>query len=159
MLLVACAVGGPLLGAFSDRIGSRKPIYMACCFAGCAGWIVILFVPELPLWVLGLLMTVTGFSAGVMVLSFAFVKESVPLSLAGTVSGVCNMGIMIGPMVLQPAMGYVLDSKWNGLLENGTRVYHLDAYQSAFSLMIAWSVISAILTCFTTETNCRQIVE
>ncbi len=159
MLLVACAVGGPLLGAFSDRIGSRKPIYMACCFTGCAGWIVILFVPELPLWVLGLLMTVTGFSAGVMVLSFAFVKESVPLSLAGTVSGVCNMGIMIGPMVLQPAMGYVLDSKWNGLLENGTRVYHLDAYQSAFSLMIAWSVISAILTCFITETNCRQILE
>jgi hypothetical protein len=69
------------------------------------------------------------------------------------------MGIMIGPMVLQPAMGYVLDSKWNGLLENGTRVYHLDAYQSAFSLMIAWSVISAILTCFITETNCRQILE
>ncbi|MCJ7686872.1 MAG: MFS transporter [Desulfobacteraceae bacterium] len=159
MLLVACAVGGPLLGAFSDRIGSRKPIYMTCCFAGCAGWSLILFVPDLPLWVLAFLILVVGFASGVMVLSFAFVKESVPPSLAGTVSGVCNMGIMIGPMVLQPAMGYVLDSRWNGLLENGTRIYHLDAYQSAFTLLIYWSVISAILTCFTTETNCRQIVE
>jgi len=158
MLLVACAVGGPLLGALSDRIGSRKPIYMACCFAGCAGWSVILFVPDLRLWVLAFLILVVGFASGVMVLSFAFVKESVPFSLAGTVSGVCNMGIMIGPMVLQPAMGYVLDNNWNGALENGIRSYHLGAYQSAFTLMIGWSVISAILICFATETNCRQSV-
>ena len=93
-----------------------------------------------------------------MILGFAFVKESVPPSLAGTVSGVCNMGVMIGPMVLQPAMGYVLDSKWNGMLENGIRIYHLGAYQSAFALMIGWSVLSAILICFSTETNCRQMV-
>ncbi len=92
-------------------------------------------------------------------MGFAFVKESVPPSLAGTVSGVVNMGVMIGPMVLQPAMGCVLDNNWNGLLENGIRIYHLGAYQSAFALMIGWSVISAILICFATETKCRQIVK
>ena len=158
ILLVAWAVGGPLLGALSDRIGRRKPIYVTGCFAVCAGWSVILFVPELPVWVLTLLLSVVGFASGAMILGFAFVKESVPPSLAGTVSGVCNMGVMIGPMVLQPAMGYVLDSNWNGLLENGIRSYHLGAYQSAFTLMIGWSVISAILICFATETNCRQKV-
>lgn len=158
MLLVAWAVGGPLLGGLSDRIGRRKPIYVAGCFAACAGWSVILFVPDLPLWVLTFLLSMVGFASGAMILGFAFVKESVPPSLAGTVSGVCNMGVMIGPMVLQPAMGYVLDSNWNGLLENGIRIYHLGAYQSAFTLMIGWSVISAILICFATETNCRQKV-
>lgn len=158
MLLVAWAVGGPLLGALSDRIGGRKPIYVTGCFAACAGWSVILFVPDLPLWVLTFLLSVVGFASGAMILGFAFVKESVPPSLAGTVSGVCNMGVMFGPMVLQPAMGYVLDSNWNGLLENGIRIYHLGAYQSAFTLMIGWSVISAILICFATETNCRQKV-
>ena len=158
MLLVAWAVGGPLLGALSDRIGRRKPIYVTGCFAVCAGWSLILFVPDLPVWVLTFLLSVVGFASGAMILGFAFVKESVPPSLAGTVSGVCNMGVMIGPMVLQPAMGYVLDSKWNGLFENGIRIYHLGAYQSAFTLMIGWSVISAILICFATETNCRQRV-
>lgn len=157
--LVAWAVGGPILGALSDRIGRRKPIYATSCFAVCAGWSLILFVPELPVWVLASLLAVVGFGSGSMILSFAFVKESVPPSLAGTVSGVCNMGIMIGPMVLQPVMGYVLDNNWNGLLENGIRTYHLGAYQSAFTLMIGWSVISTILICFTTETNCRQRVK
>ena len=158
MLLVAWAVGGPLLGALSDRIGRRKPIYVMGCFAACVGWSLILLVPDLPVWVLTSLLSLVGFASGAMILGFAFVKESVPPSLAGTVSGVCNMGVMIGPMVLQPAMGYVLDSNWNGLLENGIRSYHLGAYQSAFTLMIGWSVISAILICFATETNCRQRV-
>jgi len=158
-MLVAWAVGGPILGALSDRIGRRKPIYVTSCFASCAGWSLILFVPELPVWVLASLLAVVGFASGSMILSFAFVKESVPPSLAGTVSGVCNMGIMIGPVVLQPAMGYVLDNNWNGLLQNGIRTYHLGAYQSAFTLMIYWSVISTILICFTTETNCRQSVK
>ena len=158
ILLVSWAFGGPLLGILSDRIGRRKPIYVTGCFAICAGWIVILFVPDLPFWALAFFLSVVGFASGSMMLGFAFVKESVPLSLAGTVSGVCNMGVMIGPMVLQPAIGYVLDTKWNGLLENGIRSYHLGAYQSAFTLMIAWSFISAILICFTTETRCRQIV-
>ena len=158
MLLVAWAVGGPLIGALSDRMGRRKPIYVVGCFAICAGWTAVLFVPELPVWVLVFLLSVVGFASGAMILGFAFVKESVPPSLAGTVSGVCNMGVMIGPMVLQPAMGYALDNNWNGLLANGIRIYHLGAYQSAFTLLIGWALISAILTCFTTETGCRQRV-
>ena len=158
-LLVSWAVGGPLLGALSDRIGRRKPLYVGGCFVGSAGWSLILFMPGVPLWMLTLLVTMVGFASGAMILGFAFVKESVPPSLAGTVSGVCNMGIMIGPMVLQPVMGSVLDRNWNGMLEDGIRVYHLGAYQSAFTLMMAWSILSAVLICFTTETHCRQIVE
>ncbi|MBU0990053.1 MAG: MFS transporter, partial [Proteobacteria bacterium] len=158
-LLVSWAVGGPVLGALSDRIGRRKPLYMAGCFVGCAGWSLILFMPGLPVWVLTLLATMVGFASGAMILGFAFVKESVPTSLAGTVSGVCNMGVMIGPMALQPVMGWILDRNWNGMMENGIKIYHLGAYQSAFTLMMAWSILAAVLICFTTETNCRQMVE
>ncbi|MFH1628769.1 MAG: MFS transporter [Pseudomonadota bacterium] len=158
-LLVSWAVGGPVLGALSDRIGRRKPLYMAGCFVGCAGWSLILFMPGLPVWVLTLLVTMVGFASGAMILGFAFVKESVPASLAGTVSGVCNMGVMIGPMALQPVMGWILDRNWNGMMENGIKIYHLGAYQSAFTLMMAWSILAAVLICFTTETNCRQMVE
>ena len=158
-LLVSWAVGGPVLGALSDRIGRRKPLYMAGCFVGCAGWSLILFMPGLPVWVLTLLVTMVGFASGAMILGFAFVKESVPASLAGTVSGVCNMGVMIGPMALQPVMGWILDRSWNGTMENGIKIYHLGAYRSAFTLMMAWSILAAVLICFTTETNCRQMVE
>jgi len=158
VLLVAWAIGGPVLGALSDRIGRRKPLYVAGCFIGCAGWSLILFLPGLPVWLLTVIISIVGFASGAMILGFAFVKESVPPLLVGTVSGVCNMGIMIGPMVLQPAIGWILDKNWDGTIENGLRIYPLEAYQSAFSLMMIWSILSAILICFTTETNCRQMV-
>ena len=94
-----------------------------------------------------------------MIISFAFVKESVPVHLAGTVSGVINMGVMMGPMVLQPAVGKMLDSMWGGELHMGARVYDVAAYRSGFSLMLIWIVISFILLLFTKETGCRQVVD
>ena len=157
-LLVAWAVGGPVLGALSDRIGYRKPICLAGNIISCAGWSIVLFVPHIPIWLLTTLAAIIGFASGGIIISFAFAKESVPPSLGGTVSGVCNMGFMTGPMVLQPVMGWILDGKWKGVMENGTRIYDLAAYQSAFTVMICWSVLSVIMIYFTSETRCRQIV-
>ncbi len=156
-LLVSWGVGGPVLGGLSDRIGRRKPLYLAGCILACAGWAVILFVPGLPLILLAALVLVVGFVSGGMVIGFAFVRESVPPSLAGTVSGVCNMGAMTGPMILQPAVGWILDLQWQGELVHGVRVYSPGAYRTAFLVMLAWSLVSVIMMLFTKETGCRQL--
>jgi len=158
LLLITWGLGGPLSGIVSDRMGCRKPIYVVGSFVACACWYLILFVHGLPIWFLILLIIIVGTASGVMVLSFAFAKESVPSSLTGTVSGVVNMGVMSGPMILQPAMGWILDSKWNGSIESGVRIYELGAYESAFILMMAWSIMAAVLICFSKETHCRQMM-
>ena len=49
LLLVAWAVGGPVFGALSDRIGKRKPLYVSGCIIGVLAWVVIIFVPGLSL--------------------------------------------------------------------------------------------------------------
>jgi len=159
LLLITWGLGGPLSGVISDRMGRRKPIYVVGSIVACVCWYVILFVQHLPLWLLTLLIILVGTASGVMILSFAFAKESVPSSLSGTVSGVTNMGVMSGPMILQPAMGWILDKNWNGTLESGVRLYELGAYRSAFLLMMAWSIMSVILICFSRETHCRQMVQ
>jgi MFS family permease len=157
-LLVAWAVGGPAMGALSDRVARRKSVYLLGSLLSCLGWAVVLYVPELPLWALGGVLIVIGFSSGVIVIGFALARESVPPRFAGTVSGVCNMGYMLGPMVLQPMVGWILDLQWKGGMENGVRVYDLGAYHLAFSLMVVWSVLGLIFLFFTTETHCRQMV-
>lgn len=158
MLLVAWGLGGPVLGGLSDRMGRRKTLYVWGSLIACLGWFLILFVPQISLWVLVALLMMVGFSSGCIIIGFAFVKESVPSSLTGTVSGVCNMGVMIGPMVLQPAMGWMMDRNWTGTLEHGIRIYSLEAYQAAFALMMGWSILSVVLISLTTETRCRQTV-
>jgi len=155
-LLVAWAGAGPLFGWFSDRLGRRKPLYIAGCGVSLAGWVVTLFCTRLPIPALTAVLLVTGFASGCMILSFAFAKESVPAHLAGTVSGVINMGIMAGPMLLQPVVGWILDHHWQGQVADGVRLYSLQAYRAGFVLMIAWLALSFVLIFFTRETRCRQ---
>ncbi len=155
-LLVAWALGGPIFGAVSDRMGRRKPLYVAGCIGVVCGWAAIIFIQDLPLVILVFLLLFTGFSSGCMIISFAFAKESVPARLAGTVSGICNMGVMTGPMVLQPAVGIILVLNWQGPMIEGIKRYNLEAYQLGFSLMLTWTVLSAILILLTKETWCVQ---
>jgi hypothetical protein len=81
----------------------------------------------------------------------------VPARLAGTITGVLNMGNMSGVTVLQPAVGWVLDRRWDGAVGDGVRTYGLEAYQSGFSLMMGWIVLGLLLFCLTRETHCRPL--
>jgi len=159
VLLLSWAVGGPLFGAFSDRIGERKPPYLIAIVCSLVLWSALFYAERpLPQSVLLALLVAAGFSAGGMVVGFAFAKESVPARLAGTAGGVANMGSMTGPMLLQPLIGVVLDLHWRGeLAENGARVYDADAYRIAFSLLLAWLALSLGAALATRETRARQL--
>lgn len=129
---------------------------MACCALIAAAWALVIFLPKLPLIFLIYLLMLIGFAAGGIIIGFAYVKESVPSHLAGTAAGVCNMGVMVGPMILQPAVGWVLDSRWLGATQSGTRIYDLATYRSGFSLILAWAVMALVCLVLTRETYCRQ---
>jgi hypothetical protein len=68
------------------------------------------------------------------------------------------MGVIMGPTVLQPSVGWMLDKNWDGMILNGARIYDLAAFRTGFSLMIGWAVLSLALLFFTRETGCRQMV-
>ncbi|MGB5452506.1 MAG: MFS transporter [Sedimenticolaceae bacterium] len=156
-LLIAWAIGGPIFGWLSDRLGRRKPLYILGCLVILLGWGLILMLPALPIGLLTLLLLLVGFFSGNMIIGFAFAKESAPAHLAGTASGLVNMGVMMGPMLLQPAVGWMLDRSWQGEMVDGVRVYGLEAYRSGFSLMLAWLTLAFILILFTRETRCRHL--
>ncbi len=158
-LLISCALGAPVLGVLSEKTGRRKPIYFLALCISLTGWIPILFLQNIPLWLLIVLFSIVGFASSAIVIGMAFVKESVPLALAGTVSGISNMGMEMGPMILQPAIGVVLDFRWDGLLENGVRIYDLNAYHMAFGAIIGISILGTLLITFARETFCQQLHE
>ena len=66
------------------------------------------------------------------------------------------MGNMLGGMIMQPAVGWVLDHLWSGDSQNGVRVYDFAAYRAGFSLMLAWLLVGVVLLTLTRETHCRQ---
>ena len=154
-LLICYAVGAILLGILSDRIGLRKPVMFAGSVVALLCWIPILFIP-LPIWLLVSMVIFLGLACGCVTIGFAFVKESVPSRFAGTVSGLYNMGSILGAMILQPAIGWLLDLSWQGTIAGGVRIYALAAYRSGFVLIVAFSLLSVLAIGFTAETHCRQ---
>jgi MFS family permease len=107
------------------------------------------YVTALPLAAFIVVAAITSMASGAVVLGFAYTKESVPVQFLGTISGSINMGNMIGPMVLQPSIGWILDRTWNGETAGGLRAYGVGGFQQAFILIVAWIVISCILISFT----------
>ena len=74
----------------------------------------MLFFTGIPLWLLVFLTILVGLASGCVTIGFAFIKESVPPRFAGTAAGIYNMGAILGAMILQPAIGWLLDLNWQG---------------------------------------------
>ena len=119
------------------------------------GWPILFYMPGVGLPVFIAISALVSISAGAVILGFAFAKESVPVQYMGTISGATNMGNMVGPTLLQPGIGWMLDQKWSGALDKGTRIYSVEAFHYAFLLIVAWVIVTCLLAAFTRETYCK----
>lgn len=156
LVMIGWAVGGVWLGPQSDRMGARKPLYIASVLGVMTIWALLIFVPQPPGWMIVLLCFLLGFAGGAFIIGFAWAKESVPAHLAGTSGGFANVGSMAGPMLGQPLVGWALDARWNGQMQNGVRYYDLTTFQFAFALLLLWGVLALCLLVFANETHCKQ---
>lgn len=156
VMVVCFAVGSPVSGYLSDRIGARKPIYLAGILTATAGWCTLFFLPGLSLPIFVAVGGLTAFASGANVLAFAYTKESVPSKFLGTISGAINVGNMLGPTLLQPGIGWMLDRQWAGQTLDGLRVYTIGNYQTAFLLVVGWCLCSCVLISLTRDTRCKQ---
>lgn len=155
-MLIAWAIGGLVFAQVSQRLGARKPVLAAGLVATLAAWGFALGLRAPAGWLVVLPLVAAAFLAGAFILTFAFAKESVPARLGGTVSGIANMGVMLGGMFMQPLVGWLLDRQWSGALAGGVRVYDLAAFQWAFAPTFAWGAAALALIAFARETHCRQ---
>ena len=153
-MIVCWAAASPAFGYFSDRIRRRKPLYLGGAICGAIGWAVLFYAP-LSLAAFVAVGSLTSVACGAVIIGFAFAKESVPVRFLGTITGAINVGNMIGPTILQPAIGAMLDARWTGQMSGGVRAFSVEAYHAAFGTIVAWGVLSCLLIAFTRETHCR----
>jgi sugar phosphate permease len=156
VMILCWAAASPLFGYFSDRIGRRKPLYQWGAAVAAAGWLAMFYLTSLPLPAFVAIAAITSLAAGAVILGFAYGKESTPIRYLGAISGTVNAGNMIGPMLLQPAIGWLLDRQWSGALVNGARIYAARDFEVAFTLIVGWAILTCVLTALTRETYCRQ---
>jgi len=154
-MLVMFAVGGPLFGVWSDRLQRRKRPFAIGAGVMYLGFAVLTAAPSAPLALLVPLLLAASLGSGAMVLSFGFAKESAPLRLQGTVTGVVNAGVMVGTLVQMPVIGAILDANWRGGVVNGVRQYDAAAYQAGLLFLLGWLTVALLVLATTRETRPR----
>ncbi|MFD2208010.1 MFS transporter [Kiloniella antarctica] len=149
--LLVWAGCGVLLGHWSDATGKRKLPFIALALLAAAGWFVVTQIQGLPFVLLAFALFAAALGSCIMIVGLSWAKEAVPPKLQGTALGWCNTGVMIGPMVLQPLTGVLIDLNWSGATDSGQRVYDIAAFQAGFVPMMGWLILAAGLMLFAKE--------
>lgn len=153
-------VGFASVGYISDRLMVRRKLpIILLSLASLVIWLVLILwnggkPPQQFLYPICFFM---GASATAVIISFACAKEVNLPTVSGVAMGFINMGPFIGTALLQPLVGYMLDLGWQGAVVQGARVYPLSAYQSAFMLFLASTLIAIVAGLLAKETRCRNI--
>jgi len=154
------AVGAAVWGRISDRLGKRKPIMVGVSLLHALGWWVWLSGWPLPLTLSYPFCLLMGLLTASLTLSWACAKEVNPPLLSGMATSVVNVGVFLGPAILQPLVGWAMDRSWqatHGALLDGVRVYTASDFQLGLGLMAGAAALGFLATLLVRETNCRNI--
>ena len=135
LMLVGWAVGSPLIGWLSDRMGKRRAPMIVGAAIALVALLAVLYVPGLPLPALGALLFLSGAGSASMVICYALAREINPAQAVGTAYGFVNMVVVGSGAVFLPIIGWLLDRNWDGAMEAGARVYSQTAYDAAFVVL------------------------
>jgi sugar phosphate permease len=161
--MVAVSVGymlaGPVAGYLSDRFRSRRWPFALNTVLFFAAWLVLTVwnggkPPAAALYPLCFLLGIGG--AG-MTLTLACAKEVNPPNITGIAAGLVNAGPFLGAALVQPLFGVMLDLRWQGAIEQGVKVYPLEAFQLAFFMCAGLLAIATAAAFCVKETGCVNI--
>jgi predicted MFS family arabinose efflux permease len=154
---IGFAIGCAVIGRISDRMGRRKPLMVGGALLHALGWWLWIASGPLPLGLTYLICGVMGLVTASLTLSWACAKEVNPPLLSGMATSVVNVGVFLGPAVLQPLVGWAMDRGWDGTMAEGARLYAPSAYATGLLILAGAAAVGAVATLFVRETGCRNI--
>jgi len=109
MLFVGTLFGSPLMGYLSDKMG-RRCILMNLAIIGTLGlFALVVFLPLLSSLQLHLLFLLIGIITSAQIIGYPLITESNPQIYVGSALAVASTIIMGGPLVFQPAFGWLVE--------------------------------------------------
>lgn len=140
LVFIGLAIASPLFAFFSKRISNRCTFmfYSTLVSAFCIS--LVIYAHPLPIWMLGSLLFLFGFSLGAFPMVFVIGKELNPLYLAGTAISLINASDAFFDAITEPLIGKVLDYFGKGGLSHE---FSLTAYHIALAILPLYQILGA----------------
>lgn len=153
---IGIAIGGPIVGWWSNRILNRRLPLLICSILGLISSLMIVYGSDLTLPLMYVALFIFGIAASSQSVTFGAVQDNNPPSVAGTAVGFNNMAVILGGVLFQPLVGFILNARWDGAMMNGLPSYSLGDYRSALILLPLCSILGIITSIFLVkETHCK----
>jgi predicted MFS family arabinose efflux permease len=154
LMLASFACGGFLWGALSDRLRRRRPVFVLG-----AGLLVLCWVPflagmALPSAAGYLLCVAIGLAGAGLTISWACAKEVNLPQYSGMATALVNTGCFLGPALMQPVFGWVLD--W-GRSAAVPGTHTAAEWQRGLWVILGFSSLGLVASLFVRETRARGI--
>ncbi len=148
LIWVGIGVGSPLLGWLSDKLESRRiSLGLSACL-GLLASLILLYVPNVPMFTMYGVLFILGLGAGGQTVSFAVVKDNNPQRLVGTACGFNNLSVLLGGAIFQPLVGVIIHRVSDPIIVNGVPSYPTEAYQKALAVMPSCYLMALFLILF-----------
>lgn len=148
--LLGFVVGATTIGFLSDRVFRQRklPLLLAgCCYA--LSWVGPA-MNLLPASLLTLYLFAFGFFGSSLLLCLSCAKEQHP-ERVGVALAVVNAGGFLGAAFLQIFLGFLLDLQWQGVIQDGVRLYPPQAFAWAFRVCLVLMGVALVSICLIRE--------
>ncbi len=158
MLFLGAIMGGPLIGALSDKIALRVLPMKIAALASLAIVLTILYAP-LDIGAMKIMFFLLGFCTSAQVISYALVAESTSLNTIAICVSVVSILTQAGYVVYQNLFSFLLIHHGNMQLINGIPIYSLSDYQYAAVILPIGLLIAFFAIVNLKETHGKRAAE
>ena len=153
MIAWGMIVGSPLLGVLSERLRSRKQVFVLASAVLSLLLLLAVALPEsLPHWALFVwFFLFSVFSSAIVIMGFTTTKELFPVEMAGTSVGMVNLFPFLGGAVFMWWLGRILD-RYPHAVGQG---HSVEGYRVVFLVLLIASVLALACTFVMKETYRR----
>lgn len=156
IIFLSWGISAPIMGWLSDRIKRRVlPMKIGAAFA-LLWFSLLLYLPQITQTSVIILLALGGMSYAVQVLVFAYACEITPTRAAGTAIAVTNMLVMLGGMVFQPLIGWVIDLCHRTFGQGDMAHIGITEFRYALTIIPLSLLLAVILPLFLKETECTS---
>src|SRR3989338_1337253 len=151
MIATGTIFGSTFFGWLSERLAEKRFPMRVGAFTSFFLLIAIFLMPQESKVLFAVLYFLLGFFTSTQVLGYPVITENSPQDYPATSLGVGGVLVMGLPMLLYPFTGFLLDLSWDQLLVDGVRLFSLQNFLVAFSIMPIGIFLSFFLTHFIRE--------
>lgn len=147
VIFIGMALGSPLVSSLDHVFKARFELAAALALFSAVTFVVIIYANIKDFYFLSVLCFVYGL-ASVYVLAFVMAQDCSDVSISGVVSGFINTLSIVGSFSLQTFIGTLMTViEPDPLFNDGQIVYQQITFQYAFSSIVIFYLLSAVVMC------------